>query len=160
VKDEGRAKERRVHEILLAHGLQIESYDRVVANGCSKRRPDFILDYGTFKVVLEVDERAHATYDCGCEQRRMLAIYQDFGGSDVVFVRYNPDSYRDKTGEIHPPDTKRERILLDLLRSLANTEIRNCHLTVYYLFYNEWNGTPVRYDVDPDHAILLSHTDN
>ncbi len=72
--------------------------DKIVDILCNKKRPDRIYDCGTHKVVFEVDENQHATYDAGnagCENSRMLAI-QEAVGMHCIFLRFNPNNFRVK----------------------------------------------------------------
>ena len=73
--------------------------DKRVADGCSKRRPDLLLDMGTHIIIIEVDENKHDTYDCSCENKRLMEISQDVGHRPIVFIRFNPDNYVDKDGK-------------------------------------------------------------
>ena len=70
--------------------------DKRVVDGCSKRRPDLLLDMGTHIIIIEVDENKHDTYDCSCENKRLMEISQDVGHRPIVFIRFNPDNYVDK----------------------------------------------------------------
>ncbi len=45
--------------------------DKRIENGCSKRRPDLLLDMGSHIVIVEVDENSHDVYDPTCEEKRM-----------------------------------------------------------------------------------------
>ena len=38
--------------------------DKRVADGCSRRRPDLLLDMGSQIIIVEIDENSHSTYDC------------------------------------------------------------------------------------------------
>ena len=67
--------------------------DRMIRGGCSKRRPDGLLDCGTHSVVVEIDEDQHSSYDATCENRRSMEIFQDLQSRPLVLVRLNPDSY-------------------------------------------------------------------
>jgi len=67
--------------------------DRRVADGCSRRRPDLLLDLGYQVIIIEVDENQHTDYDCSCENRRLMEISQDLGHRPVIFIRFNPDDY-------------------------------------------------------------------
>jgi len=67
--------------------------DKTVNGGCSKRRPDLVLDLGYQILIIEVDENQHADYDCSCENKRIMEISQDFGHRPIVFIRFNPDKY-------------------------------------------------------------------
>ncbi len=67
--------------------------DKPVKDGCSKRRPDLFLDMGSHVVIVEVDENQHKTYDCTCENRRVMEISKDVSHRPVVMVQFNPDGY-------------------------------------------------------------------
>ena len=68
------------------------SCDKRIAEGCSRRRPDMILDLGSHIIIMEVDENKHDTgYDC--ENRRMMELSLDVGHRPIVLIRFNPDAY-------------------------------------------------------------------
>ena len=69
------------------------SNDKYVIGGCSKRRPDLIVDLGYQIVIIEIDENQHITYNCSCENKRIMELSQDLGHRPVVFIRFNPDDY-------------------------------------------------------------------
>ena len=71
--------------------------DKRVQDGCSLRRPDLRLDMGSHILIVEVDENKHETYDCSCENKRLMEISKDVGHRPIVFIRFNPDAY--KTGD-------------------------------------------------------------
>jgi len=70
--------------------------DKKVQDGCSKRRPDLLLDLGYQVIIIEIDENQHIDYDCSCENKRLMEISQDLGHRNIVFIRFNPDKYIDK----------------------------------------------------------------
>jgi hypothetical protein len=70
--------------------------DKKVQDGCSRRRPDLLLDMGTHIIIVEIDENQHANYDSTCEHRRIMEISQDLGHRPIVFIRFNPDDYVDE----------------------------------------------------------------
>ena len=72
--------------------------DKRVNGGCSKRRPDLILDLGYQILIVEVDEDQHNNYDCSCENKRIMELSQDMGHRPIVFIRFNPDEY-ERNGE-------------------------------------------------------------
>jgi len=72
--------------------------DKIVKDGCSKRRPDLLLDLGYQVLIVEVDENQHTDYDCSCQNKRVMELSQDLGHRPIVFIRFNPDKY--KKGEI------------------------------------------------------------
>jgi len=67
--------------------------DRRVQDGCSRRRPDLLLDLGYQVLVIEIDENQHNNYDCSCENKRLMELSQDIGHRPLVFIRFNPDGY-------------------------------------------------------------------
>ena len=47
------------------------SFDKVIPNGCSKRRPDVMIDCGTHVISVEIDELKHSSYESICENKRI-----------------------------------------------------------------------------------------
>jgi hypothetical protein len=76
--------------------------DRKIQDGCSRRRPDLLLDLGFQVIIIEIDEYAHSTYDSNCEARRVDQISQDLYHRNIIFIRFNPDSYVDSSGKKIP----------------------------------------------------------
>ena len=74
--------------------------DKTVQDGCSKKRPDMLLDMGSYAIIVEVDENQHVNYDCSCENKRLMELSQDVDHRPIVFIRFNPDKYFDKDGNI------------------------------------------------------------
>lgn len=147
IKKVHKAKEHRIKEILDSNNIKYESYDRPIDGGCTKYRPDFVIDYGTFKVIVEVDENQHKSYACDCEVARMCMIHQDMGGIPVIFIRFNPDSY--KVNEKLVREYKsRERKLLDLLYAFRNVMEVKYPMIVCYMYYDEFDGIIHFHSVD------------
>lgn len=67
--------------------------DKINPDGCSKKRPDILIDLGYQIIIIEVDEKQHKNYDFNCENKRMMEISQDNGHRPIIFIRFNPDSY-------------------------------------------------------------------
>jgi len=67
--------------------------DKIISNGCSKRRPDLLLDLEYQILIIEIDENQHIDYGCSCENKRLMEISLDLGNRPVVFIRFNPDAY-------------------------------------------------------------------
>ena len=79
------------------------TYDKQVQGGCSRKRPDVLMDFLTHSIIIEVDETQHSSEEyCACENKRMMQIFQDLGSRPVVFIRFNPDKYTDRDGNKHP----------------------------------------------------------
>jgi hypothetical protein len=68
-------------------------FDKIVDGGCSKRRPDVLIDMLSHCIIIECDENQHKNYEC--ENRRTMELYTDLGNRPLVFIRFNPDSYTD-----------------------------------------------------------------
>jgi len=73
--------------------------DKTVKDGCSKRRPDLLLDMGSHIIIIEIDENKHTNYDCSCENKRLMELSKDLNHRPIVFIRFNPDSYIDEKGK-------------------------------------------------------------
>jgi hypothetical protein len=73
--------------------------DRVITDGCSRRRPDMLVDMGSHVIIIEVDENQHTSYVVECETRRLNDISLDLNCRPVMMIRFNPDSYKRSTGE-------------------------------------------------------------
>ena len=78
------------------------TWDRRVVDGCSGAKPDLICDLGDQVVILEIDENQHGSYDCTCENKRIMKLSLDVGHRPLVLIRFNPDSYRTRDGVRHP----------------------------------------------------------
>jgi hypothetical protein len=76
--------------------------DKRIQDGCSARRPDVLMDLGHHVLMVEVDENKHNNYDCSCENKRLMEIWQDLGKRNIVVIRFNPDAYKTIQGERVP----------------------------------------------------------
>jgi len=74
-------------------------YDKRIQDGCSRRRPDMFLDMGDCIIIVEIDENQHEDYECSCENKRLMEISQDIGHRPIIFIRFNPDDYKDESGK-------------------------------------------------------------
>ena len=72
--------------------------DRKIKDGCSKRRPDLLLNMGSHIIIIEIDEYKHKYYDCSCENKKLMEMSQDVGHRPIVLIRFNPDDYIDNNG--------------------------------------------------------------
>ena len=73
--------------------------DKIIQDGCSKKRPDLLLDLGYQVIIVEIDENQHKTYECSCDNKRIMELSQDVGHRPIVFIRFNPDDYISKEGQ-------------------------------------------------------------
>ncbi len=67
--------------------------NKSIRGGSSRRRPDGLLRFKHFAIVIEIDERRHAYYDYADENLRMIDIYRDLKNIPTIFIRFNPDKY-------------------------------------------------------------------
>jgi hypothetical protein len=94
-----KTKEKSVSDFVLDEFPNFTwSVDRRIENGCSRRRPDLMLDLGSHVIIVEIDENQHIDYDCSCENKRIMEISQDVTHRPIVFIRFNPDEYIDYDG--------------------------------------------------------------
>ena len=128
--------------------------DKTVDGGCSKKRPDMMLDFGSHIIIIEIDENAHIDYDCSCENKRLMEISKDLGHRPIVFIRFNPDSYTNKdvkkikscwsankiSGILYINDKKQWKYRLRCLKEQIEYWIENetdKMVEIVQLFYNE-----------------------
>ena len=91
-----KTKEKTVKEAIYKHFAKEQFSwidDKTVEGGCSRKRPDLFLDLGFQVVIIEIDENQHKKYGTSCENARVMQISQDIGFRNMVFIRFNPDSY-------------------------------------------------------------------
>jgi hypothetical protein len=89
-----KTKEKAVVDfITLKYPTQTWISDKKVQDGCSKRRPDLLLDLGYQIIIVEVDENQHIDYDCSCENKRIMELSLDLDHRPIIFIRFNPDDY-------------------------------------------------------------------
>ena len=67
------------------------TWDCAVEGGCSLKRPDLALDFGTHVVVIEVDELQHDEASCWDEDTRLAVIAADFQ-KPVAVIRLRVDT--------------------------------------------------------------------
>ena len=79
----------------------------------------------------------------------MIQLHQDYGGIPVLFIRYNPDSYKNLDSEGKPVGkairkNKQRLAILDTIRRIeymGKTEV-STPLSVCYLFYDGYDSVP------------------
>ena len=90
-----KTKEKTVVDYIKEHLSHIDIItDKRIDGGCSKRRPDILIDVGFQIIIVEIDENQHNQYDCSCENKRLMELSQDVGFRPIVFIRFNPDGYK------------------------------------------------------------------
>jgi hypothetical protein len=121
-------------------------FDKIVEGGCSRRRPDVAIDFGSHCLMIEIDENKHTNYSC--EEKRMVELYEDVGFRKIVFLRFNPDRYKDgsavypspfrytRAGILHLEETEFNRRMDQLMERIRAHRVEPTdQITVEYLFY-------------------------
>ena len=75
--------------------------DKIISNGCSKRRPDGLIKLNDYNIIIEIDENQHNDYSC--ENKRLMEIFKDLGNSPLTIIRFNPDAYKLDNKKIKSP---------------------------------------------------------
>jgi hypothetical protein len=91
-------------------------------------------------LCIEIDENQHKSYIKQNENIRYDDLFMDFSGK-YIFIRYNPDKFKDKYGKMKNPffDTRME-VLENVIQKhmLRIIEEDNDELVeIHHLFYDE-----------------------
>jgi len=155
-KKYSKEKQQRVINILTAECGQPDQLDKRITDdpACSNHRPDVVYDCKTHWIIIEVDENQHRhgsdNYTPQCEIARTKNIYQDGGGIPIIFIRYNPDNYKDRSGKtVKLPPGKKEEVLIKWVKHFQKTE-PTYNLSTIFLFYDNYDkaDTPIL-EIDP-----------
>lgn len=133
------------------------TFDKSIQGGCSRKRPDIFIDFGSQCLIIEIDENQHMNYEC--EQKRMLEIYEDIGFRKVIFIRFNPDGYTYNNNKYKTPFnyTKTGIINIDKKEMKRRIELliekidyyKNIHIDkdfiVEFMFYGDLDKTEYEY---------------
>jgi hypothetical protein len=138
-------REKETSIAVLLDDNKIEyTHDLTVKDGCSRKRPDFVINTSWGVVILEIDEFQHrrTNYICECEITRMKQLYFDIGLENVLFIRYNPDSYKPLSGKAETT-VKRKEYLLKYIEDLQKDKGDFEGLGVVYLYYDGFERSSV-----------------
>ena len=75
--------------------------DKQIQDGCSRKRPDLLLDLGYQVIIIEIDENQHINYNC--ENKRIMEISKDLDHRPLYVIRFNPDEYFFENKKITSP---------------------------------------------------------
>jgi uncharacterized protein YajQ (UPF0234 family) len=89
-----KTKENQIISDLNKEFNNIIIQDKTILNGCSKRRPDGLIQLNDYNIIIEIDENQHSYYSC--ENKRLMEIFKDLGNSPLTIIRFNPDGYISK----------------------------------------------------------------
>jgi len=134
-------KQDKIFDFIVSSYDDVEiQYDKQLPDQrCSRARPDALFITEHRKLIVECDENSHKAERYSCEEQRMSELASAGDILPTVFIRFNPDIYRNTKG------TKQQISLEDRLETLKNeidywldinTE-QAYHITVVYLFYDK-----------------------
>ena len=123
--------------------------DKPIEDGCTRYRPDILIDFGSHVLIVEIDEFRHTHYVC--EQKRMVDLYADLGARTTVFLRFNPDGYElngvrhptpfpvHDTGEMTVDEEEMEERMYELIQTILfyKDNVPDESITYTYLFYGD-----------------------
>jgi hypothetical protein len=152
MKRRKKVKELRVFDLLKQECGDPDEYNQRVAKQCGGKHAEekeLGYDYNTHKIYIEVDENQHKSYCELGEQNRMKNIYMNDGGIPILFLRYNPDSYKTDGKKQHISQEKRESELVKWVKYYRDVEtLQGYDLSVQYLFYTDSDNTKLN-KMDP-----------
>ena len=109
-------------------------FDKKIQGGCSLRRPDCLIEFDSYSIILELDEDQHFGYSC--ENKRMMELFQDLGNRPLIILRLNPDSYELKGKKIGSCFQKNQDGLR-VVRKEWNLRINDFYRYLTYYIKNE-----------------------
>jgi hypothetical protein len=134
-----KVKETRILNLLTATFGKPTEYNVRVDRNCGKQyseEKEIGYDCGKWILFIEVDENQHKSYCETGEINRMKNIYFNEGGINIIFIRYNPDGYKDTNGKkVNILQSKREELLIKWVKYYKENEPK-VPLGVRYLFYD------------------------
>lgn len=142
--------ENRIVNILTHEFGPPTMLDTVIESSCTMQRPDIVYDCKTHMIIVEVDERSHRDRCVKGEHERMKNLFFALGGIPVIFLRYNPDPYKDVNGKtVSMAQHKREEILIKWMKYFRALHLPH-QCSVFYLFYDGYLETDRQLlEIDP-----------
>ena len=126
----------------------IVTRDKTVG-GCSRRRPDLMIDLGTHWICAENDENCHKNYDTTCEIARINELYSDMADRPIILIRFNCDKYskgkslfkKDSRTDIDIIANQKEfkeriKVFVNCIQKYLKSESPKDPLTIEYLYYD------------------------
>lgn len=103
--------------------------------GCSLKRPDKLYN-SDIVLWVECDEYQHTRHNGSytCDEKRISDAYDEFEGKHLVVIRWNPNKYISKTGQILSLDNRLielKKLILNILKNPPKDIIY-----IYYMYYN------------------------
>ena len=105
--------------------------------GCIRQRPDFLYDFPTHVVILEVDEDQHKKRSV-CDETRMINIAQILMRK-TLFIRYNPDEYHRNGLKMTCQHAERMLVIRRWLTEFESIENVTHMVSCVYLFFDNFD---------------------
>lgn len=152
-------KEEAINKLLDEHiKVPVFSLDESPDRFCTSKRPDRVYHLGSHVVIIEIDENQHKSYKCTAygdttegrmkgERIRMYEIAQSYPEfPPCIFIRYNPDTFKNKNGVLSKiSNTKRHELLIKWVqRCIDFNDVKG--LLVKYLFYDGFYETDASFE--------------
>jgi len=151
------SKEDVIDKLLKDNNIKFRTRDSPLVRGRNQLRPDFVIDCLSFAsddskseavdeldkiIVLEVDEFQHRGYIKKQEEARMIKLFYDINSkfvnkTKVIFIRYNPDSYKYLNRTYKPSETRHAK-LLEVIETIKNIKLTHM-LSMTQLFYDDFS---------------------
>jgi hypothetical protein len=137
---------------------------RVNGDACLKYRPDIMYTCGNKKLVIyiEIDEHQHtrSNGDYTCDEKRMSELYDETPGCLVVFIRFNPHSYKTTDGnKIIKLKETRHQLLLDVLKYVCKNEEALANKNYMHIFYICYSPDNDLLSKNIPHTLVYSKND-
>ena len=146
-------KELKVLRYLEKYFQKPIEFQNRVSYACAGKHAEFKeigYDFISHKVYIEVDENQHRYYCQLGEFNRMINIYMNEGGIPIVFIRYNPDSYKDNDSKTTISPLKKQNVLLRWVKYYKMVNHIKFNLAVHYLFYDDYDADfDKQYEINP-----------
>ena len=89
-----KTKEQRVIDYVQINFTNLTwIHNKMIQDGCSKKRPDLLVDLGYQLIIIEIDENQHIGYQEICENKRIMQLSLDLNHRPIIFIHFNPDEY-------------------------------------------------------------------
>jgi hypothetical protein len=121
--------------------LKISFNKPVSFNGINKR-PDILIRCGKYRIIVEIDEFQHKSYDIDNDNTRNNFLWEALGKKPIVIIRFNPDGYKSSNKTIKSSPWEQKNGNITLKSEFKNIWCRRMKLLIENIQY--WlDNTPV-----------------
>jgi hypothetical protein len=104
----------------------------------TRRRPDCLISSGDTHMIVECDEDQHRYRNATCESGRMDEIMDELKWGNFIFIRWNPDMYKNENGS-NGKVTRQDRLKMLTDYILKDKGNNLSFVTIVYMFYSRDN---------------------